>query len=751
MREFDQGFFHLDHPAEGVPHPSSRYMLSGWVVGKPGWHFSDVRVRYAEAVWPGVLGELRPDLVAHFQTEQRDLPAQFDLLITLQPGTAELVFEALETSGRWFPLPTIRLNISGPAAVPRTPDPTAPVNAAELIRVLWQLLRAQASNPSTPLDELVRQVAGSLPYPRYLRHPTPPLRAFFHEPAMLTRAGFGRVLVDGYLFHDQQAVRRVLATFDLLTWQPLAYGGLSQIAPQLYPQVPNAVHSHATGYVDLPAHLPQPVALRIYVELEDGSRQLCSAQLTSTYDVEDEKRPLPTVSLFFLWRASRELRRQLAARGAGLESGGAWLRALWAMGKDYYVRAPQRRSAGPCTASDPTPVTAQPLGPVALFTHNLNYEGAPLFLLEYARELAGAGGAHLTIYSAEDGPLRDAFAALGTEVRIMDVTPLATATTDRQWNTALAILGASIDLSAFRLVVANTLPTYWAIHLAHRARCRSLFYIHESTTPAAFYLGQRHGPLRARAEAAFSLATRVSFLTAATRRYYEPLARRPNYCLNPGWIDLAALDAHRAAQPRAALRAQLGIPAGRKLVINPGTVCERKGQHIFAAAVDLLWRRHPELAATAEFWMIGGRHTLFDSALANLLTQLGRPNLRVLPESDRVYDFYGAADLFVCSSFEESFPRVVLEAMAMEVPILSTDVHGIPEIVRAEQEAMLVPPGHSPALADGLARMLREPDTARRFAVNAQRRVRENFGAELLLPRHLALARTVAADRSASH
>ena len=743
MLEFAQGFFNLDHPVPGTAWPSSRYLLRGWAVGKPGQHFSDVRVRYAGVLWPAVFGVLRPDLVAHFKTEQTDLPAQFEILITLFPGKAVLEFEVLDASGQWRVVPAIELEICGPAAPPHAPDPTAPVNAAELTRILGQLLRAHASEPTTPLDTLVDRVVGAMPYPRYLRHPAPPFRAFFHEPAMLTRAGFGRVLIDGYLFHEQLPVRRVLATFDLLAWQTLNYGGVSPIAPQLYPQFPHAVHSHANGYIDLPAQLPQPVSLRIYAELGDGSRHLCATQLTTTMDAENEKRPRPPASPLFFWRATRALRRHLSARGAALESGRTWHRALWNAWKDFAAAAPHQRKLIPGEALETATAESTPLGRVLLCTHNLNFEGAPLFFLEYARHLAEAGGAFLTVISAEEGPLRSAFAALGAEVHVVDTVPLAAAATDRQWNEALHSLSTAIDLSAFQLVVANTLPTSWAIHLAHRARRPSLFYIHESTTPAAFYLGQTAGALVRHAEAAFSLATRVSFLTVATRRYYEPLATRRNYSINPGWIDLGAIDRHCAANSRAACRERLGIKPDQKLVINLGTVCERKGQHIFARAVEFFWRRHPEIAAECEFWMVGGRATLFDESMIDLLAHLGRTNLRVLPATKEAYDYYRAADLFVCSSYEESFPRVVLEAMAFAVPILSTDVHGVPEMVRSKQEGLLVPPGDSSALADGLARLLMSPETAREFAARAQTRVRACFGTDTLLPRHLAFARSV--------
>jgi glycosyltransferase involved in cell wall biosynthesis len=305
-------------------------------------------------------------------------------------------------------------------------------------------------------------------------------------------------------------------------------------------------------------------------------------------------------------------------------------------------------------------------------------------------------------------------------------------------------MAGQVDLSRTGLVVANTLSTYWAVHLAHAAGRPVLFYIHESTPPPVFFRGLLSPSAVRVAEESFRLADRVSFLTATTQRYYATLPGRANYCLNPGWIDLARLDAFRAAHPRAALRARLGLAPGQQLVINVGTVCERKGQHLFARAVDLLGKNAPERAASARFLMVGGRDTPYDRELQDFVAALGRPNLRIIPETGDVYPYFGAADLFVCSSYEESFPRVILEAMAFALPIVTTNVHGIPEIVRAGSEALLVPPGDSTALAAAMQRLLAAPEAGVALGLAARARVAADFDSRVVLPRHIALARSLA-------
>jgi GT2 family glycosyltransferase len=70
--------------------------------------------------------------------------------------------------------------------------------------------------------------------------------------------------------------------------------------------------------------------------------------------------------------------------------------------------------------------TARPFRAL-LLTHNLNFEGAPIFIFELARYLAGQPGVQLTVAAAADGPLRARFEQAGLRVEIWDVTPLATA------------------------------------------------------------------------------------------------------------------------------------------------------------------------------------------------------------------------------------------------------------------------------------------------------------------------------------
>ena len=94
----------------------------------------------------------------------------------------------------------------------------------------------------------------------------------------------------------------------------------------------------------------------------------------------------------------------------------------------------------------------------------------------------------------------------------------------------------------------------------------------------------------------------------------------------------------------------------------------------------------------------------------------------------------------MCSSFEESFPRVLMEAAAFRLPIVSTNVDGVTELLGAD-DAWLVPPGDAALLAAAMRAALDAHlagDSSR--AERAARVVAGKFSAERNLPLHAALA-----------
>jgi glycosyltransferase involved in cell wall biosynthesis len=74
---------------------------------------------------------------------------------------------------------------------------------------------------------------------------------------------------------------------------------------------------------------------------------------------------------------------------------------------------------------------------------------------------------------------------------------------------------------------------------------------------------------------------------------------------------------------------------------------------------------------------------------------------------------------------------VILEASAMQLPVVSTRLSGIPEAVEDERSGLLVTPGASGELADALARLLDDRELRRRFGEHGRRLMEERFDVEV--------------------
>lgn len=747
MHETAFSFSHLESPAPGAALPPGPHLLRGWVWPKPGGHFTNVRARVAGRAFAGIHGRPRADLAAHFKTGRPYALAEFSIAVELPPGTIEVTLEALEIEGRWTPFQTLSYEVAERTAAAAVPPPPRPLRWHDFGRGLDFILRARRTRPGASWVKLAAELAADLPVGQDQLYPPDPFIGHADEPALVNRSRFGLLPVVGYIFHKTQPIQRLWGTADLQALQPLTLGrATANIVPH-FPQYPAAGTSGYEGYIDVPPQLPNPVTLRLYAEMPDGSLHLVQVRTTRRHDAEEEKYPYPPVTAddftaaLTAWQSALRVRGFDVTRDAELKTEIERLRVV-------ATRLPVVPRTPPPALVPRRPV--QPLKRIIFASHNLNLEGAPLFLLDLARHHA-ASGAALTVVSAADGPLRERFAACGARIAIVDAAPVFRSGSAADAEAAVATLGRSFDFTAADLVITNTFTTFWAVQAAKAAGQRVLSYVHESTSPSAFYGGSVHPAVVALADEALALADAVSFTSDATRRYHAGPGRPVKTAVaTPGWVDVGAIDAWRAAHPREALRASFGIKTGELLVTNVGTVCDRKAQVSFARSVDLFNRRYPELAARTKFILLGGRTAPFDDFLRDILANLALPNLTVHPETPDFLGYYAAADLSACSSYEESSPRVVFEAMACGTPLLASDIPGISETARDGREAMLVPPGHTTAWADALAKLLNNPSTGRELATRARARIESHFAANIVLPRHTALACAVAAGQSPS-
>jgi glycosyltransferase involved in cell wall biosynthesis len=102
-------------------------------------------------------------------------------------------------------------------------------------------------------------------------------------------------------------------------------------------------------------------------------------------------------------------------------------------------------------------------------------------------------------------------------------------------------------------------------------------------------------------------------------------------------------------------------------------------------------------------------------------------------------EHYRKADLFVLgcevasNGDRDGIPNVLLESMAMEVPVVVTDISAIPELVQDDKTGLLVPPGRPDRLAEAMQRMLTDSELRSRVIPAAKKRVAEAFNNRQLI------------------
>lgn len=167
-------------------------------------------------------------------------------------------------------------------------------------------------------------------------------------------------------------------------------------------------------------------------------------------------------------------------------------------------------------------------------------------------------------------------------------------------------------------------------------------------------------------------------------------------------------------------------------ILCVGRLCPAKGQHILLKAVEKLVREGRDVRL--RFVGDGPDRAGLEAAVA--ARDLGEAVALEGPVNpDRIRDFYAAADVFALASFAEGIPVVLMEAMAMEIPCVTTYVAGIPELIRDGEDGLLVYPSDVDGLSEALRRLMDDHELRRRLGPAGRRRVLDRYNLDTNTPR----------------
>jgi len=205
------------------------------------------------------------------------------------------------------------------------------------------------------------------------------------------------------------------------------------------------------------------------------------------------------------------------------------------------------------------------------------------------------------------------------------------------------------------------------------------------------------------------------------------------------------LDHFAPSQPALDLT-PYGVPVGAPVVAVIGSLTEQKDHANFVAAAKDLAARD-----TRPYFLIVGDGPL-KGDIASAIAATGDVKDRIIMtgEIKEMAQLLSATDMQVISSAWEGLPMTLLEGMAMQKPVVTTSVGGIPDVVQDGVNGRMVAPRDAAALADAMADVLGDPDKAAALGAAARATIAATYGSDVMRDRLFAIYDRVAKPSSHS-
>lgn len=173
------------------------------------------------------------------------------------------------------------------------------------------------------------------------------------------------------------------------------------------------------------------------------------------------------------------------------------------------------------------------------------------------------------------------------------------------------------------------------------------------------------------------------------------------------------------------LREELGIGPDEFLV---GTVARIAQQHkdlpTFYKVAAEISRKMPQV----KFVIVGDGHGEEMEKAKRYIADIGLEyKLFFTGHRTDLIDIYRSFDIFLMTSLTEGLPNTVLEAMALQVPVVSTVVAGVPELIKHGETGLLSQIRDVKSLSDQVVKLLSQPELRKQFAQKARKRIEDNF------------------------
>lgn len=225
-------------------------------------------------------------------------------------------------------------------------------------------------------------------------------------------------------------------------------------------------------------------------------------------------------------------------------------------------------------------------------------------------------------------------------------------------------------------------------------------------------------------------------IVASCRAEAESLMRREG--VPPGRVRVIPkavdVDAAVTKTDPVAVRAQLGVPKGARVVGIVAGFTPAKDHLLFLASAQTLLQRRSDV----HFLMVGTGP--LRRAIERQVRRMGlRKQFACTSAVGALAHLYHVMDVSVLCSKAEGMPTAVLEAMAAGTPVVAAAVGGVPEIIEDGVTGRLVHSRSPEAFAEAIAWVLDHPESAQEMKEKAARRAREEFSVDKMVAAYCTL------------
>lgn len=329
-----------------------------------------------------------------------------------------------------------------------------------------------------------------------------------------------------------------------------------------------------------------------------------------------------------------------------------------------------------------------------LFSHASDLSGAPIALVRLARLLPDFGFRPLVLLPGS-GPLETVLKERGVSYRVLRA-PFA------PFDFISILKQERPDI-----VHVNSLVTSWPVLAARLMRVPVVWHVHEYLGNKKIYAGIIHG-----------VSNGVILIS---NEQYSLFAGKPMAVRIPNGIETAR---YEAEEPVPGEDGSV-VDAGETAVLYIGRIERTKGLLVLARAAAHLKGRH------IRYLVAGGvpkKAARYEEELFAFLKQNGlEDSFEFLGYRRDIPDILSNADILCHPSYSDTFPLVVLEAMASALPVIGTSVGDVPYMVEDARTGYVLDPGDHEALAQRIGMLASNPALRRRMGAEARKRAQELF------------------------